>query len=90
MTHLVFNLNPIFIEKFQPILLPPFNDISINRKASHLEWRAELFDTILNDYPSQLWFNLVLQFQRRRFKCDLLIGINRVKEKIHRITKNNC
>jgi hypothetical protein len=24
------------------------------------------------DYPSQIWFNLVQQFQRRRFKCDLL------------------
>jgi hypothetical protein len=24
------------------------------------------------DYPSQIWFNLVQPFQRRRFKCDLL------------------
>jgi hypothetical protein len=24
------------------------------------------------DYPSQIWFNLVKRFQRRRFKCDLL------------------
>ena len=24
------------------------------------------------DYPSQIWFNLVPRFQRRRFKCDLL------------------
>jgi hypothetical protein len=24
------------------------------------------------DYPSQIWFNLVKWFQRRRFKCDLL------------------
>jgi hypothetical protein len=24
------------------------------------------------DYPSQIWFNLVQWFQRRRFKCDLL------------------
>jgi hypothetical protein len=24
------------------------------------------------DYPSQIWFNLVQRFQRRRFKCDLL------------------
>ena len=23
------------------------------------------------DYPSQIWFNLVQRFQRRRFKCDL-------------------
>jgi hypothetical protein len=42
-------------------------------KLSHLEWRAELSDTILKwdppkDYPSQIWFNLVLRFQRRRFK----------------------
>jgi hypothetical protein len=47
-THLVFNLNPIFIEKFQPILLPPFNDISINRKASHLGWRMNCGDVIYN------------------------------------------
>jgi hypothetical protein len=24
------------------------------------------------DYPCQVWFNLVPQFQRKRFKCDLL------------------
>jgi hypothetical protein len=24
------------------------------------------------DYSCQVWFNLVQQFQRRRFKCDLL------------------
>jgi hypothetical protein len=24
------------------------------------------------DHPSQICFNLVQQFQRRRFKCDLL------------------
>ena len=24
------------------------------------------------DYLSQIWFNLVQWFQRRRFKCDLL------------------
>jgi hypothetical protein len=23
------------------------------------------------EYPSQIWFNLVQRFQRRRFKCDL-------------------
>ena len=22
------------------------------------------------DYPSQIWFNLVQRFQRRRFKCE--------------------
>jgi hypothetical protein len=27
---------------------------------------------LLKDYPSQIWFNLVQRFQRRRFKCDLL------------------
>ena len=53
-----------------------FEEISIFSNSGHLEWRAGLFDTILNDNPSQIWFNLVLQFQRRRFKCDLLIGIN--------------
>ena len=25
-----------------------------------------------SDHPCQVWFNLVQQFQRRRFKCDLL------------------
>jgi hypothetical protein len=24
------------------------------------------------DHPCQVWFNFVLRFQRRRFKCDLL------------------
>ena len=24
------------------------------------------------DHPSQIYFNLVQRFQRRRFKCDLL------------------
>jgi hypothetical protein len=24
------------------------------------------------DHPCQVWFNLVQQFQRRKFKCDLL------------------
>ena len=27
---------------------------------------------IPKDYPSQICFNLVQRFQRRRFKCDLL------------------
>ena len=25
------------------------------------------------DHPSHIWFNLVQQFQRRRFKCDILL-----------------
>jgi hypothetical protein len=25
------------------------------------------------DHPFQVWFNLVQQFQRRKFKCDLLL-----------------
>ena len=28
------------------------------------------------DHPCQVWFNLVQRFQRRRFKCDLLIKIS--------------
>jgi hypothetical protein len=48
------------------------------------------------DQPSQICFNLVKQFQRRRFKCDLfikiclicIIGINQLKEKFHRIIVN--
>jgi hypothetical protein len=24
------------------------------------------------DHPCQLWFNLVMRFQRKRFECDLL------------------
>jgi hypothetical protein len=48
-------------------------EISIFSNSSHLEWRAGLLDTILKwDYPSQIWFDLVQWFQRRRFKCDLL------------------
>jgi hypothetical protein len=41
------------------------------------------------DYPSQIWFHLVQQFQRRRFKCDLFIGKNRLKEKFHKKTREN-
>jgi len=41
------------------------------------------------DHPSQIWFNMVQQFQRR-LKCDLLskyvyfclIDINRLREKL--------
>jgi hypothetical protein len=28
---------------------------------------------LLKDNPSQIWFNLVQRFQRRRFECDLLL-----------------
>jgi hypothetical protein len=50
------------------------------------------------DHPSQICFNLVQWFQRRRFKCDLLskydliciIGINWLNEKFHRKTQNIC
>ena len=32
------------------------------------------FEMVLcKDYPSQIWFNLVQRFQRRRFKCDPLL-----------------
>jgi hypothetical protein len=53
-------------------------EISIFSNSSHLEWRVELSDTILKwtipprDHPCQVWFNLVQQFQRKRFKCDPL------------------
>ena len=52
-------------------------EISIFSNSSHLEWRTGLSDTILkwdpfNDHPCQVWCNLVQQFQRKRFKCDLL------------------
>ena len=43
---------------------------------------------LLQDYPSQIWFDLVQQFQRR-FKCDLFIGKNRLKEKFHKKTQEN-
>jgi hypothetical protein len=48
-------------------------EISIFSNSSHFEWKVGLSDTILKgDHPSQICFNLVQQFQRRRFKCDLL------------------
>jgi hypothetical protein len=31
----------------------------------------------LRDHPCQVWFNLILQFQRKRFKCDLSVELNR-------------
>jgi hypothetical protein len=45
--------------------------------SSHLQWNAELSDTILKgalqgDHLCHVWFNLVQRFQRRWFKCDLL------------------
>jgi hypothetical protein len=51
-------------------------EISIFSNSSHLEWREELSNTKFErdppkDHPSQVWCNLVPQFQRR-FKCDLL------------------
>ena len=49
------------------------NEISIFSNNSHLKWRVGLSDTILKrDHPSQICFNLVQRFQRRRFKCDSL------------------
>jgi hypothetical protein len=52
-------------------------EISIFSNSSHFEWRAGLSDTILKgnkpkDHPSQICFNLVQGFQRRRFKCESL------------------
>jgi hypothetical protein len=52
-------------------------EISIFSNSSHLEWKSGAvghnFEIGLpKDYPSQIWFNLVQRFQRRRFKCDLL------------------
>ena len=71
-------------------------EISIFSNSCHFEWRAGLLDTILKgDHPSQICFNLVLQFQRR-FKCDLkiclicIIGINQLKEKFPRKPWNIC
>jgi hypothetical protein len=47
--------------------------IFIFSNSSHLEWRAELLDTILKGtHPCQVTFNLVQRFQRRRFKCESL------------------
>ena len=55
----------------------PFEEISIFSNSSHLEWRAGAVGHNFErdpprDHPCQVWFNLVQQFQRRRFKCDLL------------------
>ena len=52
-------------------------EISIFSNSSHFKWRAGLSDTILKGdhpwfIPDQICFNLFQQFQRRRFKCDLL------------------
>jgi hypothetical protein len=48
-------------------------EISIFSNSSHLEWRAGLSNTILKGtHPYQVWFNLVQQFLRRKFRCDLL------------------
>ena len=68
----------------------PFEGISIFSNGSHLGWRAGLSDTILKGtHPGTI--------PARRFKCDLIkicliciIGINRLKEKFHRKTRNIC
>ena len=53
----------------------------------HLEYRVGLSDKFFKgDHPSQIWFNLVQQFQRRRnvifyqIMPNCTIGINRLKE----------
>ena len=52
-------------------------EISIFSNSSHFEWSAGFVGPTIErgppkDHPSQICFNLVQQFQRRRFKCDLL------------------
>jgi hypothetical protein len=46
-----------------------------------------------NDHPSQICFNLVQRFQRRRFKCDLLSKYaylhNRYKSAERKISQKN-
>jgi len=32
--------------------------------------RTHLINLFLKDHPCKVWFNLVLWFQMRRFKCD--------------------
>ena len=54
----------------------PFEEISIFSNSSHLEWGGGAVGHNFErdpprDHLCQVWFNLVLQFQRR-FKCDLL------------------
>ena len=68
----------------------PFEEISIFSNGGHLGWKAGLSDTILKGtHPGTI--------PARRFKCDLIkicliciIGINRLKEKFHRKTRNIC
>ena len=70
-------------------------EISIFSNSSHLEWRAELSDTILKwDHPLQIWFSgfrgkdLNVIFIKIGLIC--IIDINRLKEKFHRKTRNIC
>jgi hypothetical protein len=70
----------------------PFEEISIFSNGGHIGWRAGLSDTILKGtHPGTIparfgliWFS--------GFREDLIciIGINRLKEKFHRKTRNIC
>ena len=47
-------------------------EIYIFSNCHHLKWRVGLLDAILKgDHPSQIWFNLVLWFQKRRFNAKV-------------------
>jgi hypothetical protein len=78
----------------------PFNIVS-DSPAFHSRWllllKIEISSIPPKDHHSQICFNLVQRFQRRRFKCDLfkiclicIIVINRLKEKFHWKTQNIC
>jgi hypothetical protein len=68
-------------------------EIFIFGNSSHLEWRAELSDTILKGtHPGTItarfhiiWFS---GFRGKDLCLICIIGINRLKEKFHRKTRN--
>jgi hypothetical protein len=77
-------------------------EISIFSKSSHLEWRVGLSDTILKGTHQgtiPAWFGVIwfsgfreedsnVIFYQNRLIC--IIGINRLKEKFQRNTRNIC
>jgi hypothetical protein len=66
--------------------------------SSHLEWRAGLLDTILKGtHPARfglIWFSSFwgedLNVIIYQICLICIIGINRLKEKFHRKTRNIC
>jgi hypothetical protein len=65
-----FSVN-FFCQGQMLILIIKEENIILNLETNYIQSNVQLSDTILKrNHPSQIWFNLVQRFQKRRFKCD--------------------